>query len=95
MWLQADDIDRLTIVASYCHYAAQWKSIKALDIKLPPLPMPDRPSPAEMLRNPSAAMAWASAAAAAAKANGGDPLFAIRAVKARPTKSRKQVSESA
>jgi len=38
MWLQADDIDKLTIVASYCHYAAKFKEIAALDIKLPPLP---------------------------------------------------------
>ena len=90
MWLQADDIDKLTIVASYCHYAAKFKEIAALDIKLPPLPMPERPSPGDMMKNPSAAMAWASASAAAARANSGDPMFAVRAVKrTKPVKSRK------
>ena len=34
MWLQADDIGRMTIVGSYAHYAAAWQSIEALDIKL-------------------------------------------------------------
>ncbi|KAH8075220.1 methyltransferase domain-containing protein [Aureococcus anophagefferens] len=90
MWLQADDIDKLTIVASYCHYAAKFKEIAALDIKLPPLPMPERPSPGDMMKNPSAAMAWASASAAAARANSGDPMFAVRAVeRTKPAKSRK------
>ena len=89
MWLQADDIDKLTIVASYCHYAAKFKEIAALDIKLPPLPMPERPSPGDMMKNPSAAMAWASASAAAARANSGDPMFAVRAVKRTKPASRK------
>jgi hypothetical protein len=43
-----------------------------------------------MMKTPSAAMAWASASAAAARANSGDPMFAVRAVKrTKPTKSRK------
>ena len=33
MWLQADDIGRLTIVASYFHYSAIWSSIEAFDLK--------------------------------------------------------------
>ena len=89
MWLQADEIDKLTIVASYLHYAATWKSLAALDLALPKLALPARPSPGEMMKNPSTAVAWASATAAAQRANSGDPMFAVRAVKSRPTKSRR------
>ena len=35
MWLQADDIGRLTIVGSYYHYSAEWRSIEALDPRRP------------------------------------------------------------
>merc|ERR1712216_346876 len=43
MWLQADDIGRLTIVGSYYHYSAKWASIEALDIK-EMQQTPERPS---------------------------------------------------
>ena len=89
MWLQADDIGRMTIVASYFHYAAAWASIQALDIKIRDAggvpgqaPLPPRPSPMEILKNPSAALEWAAKqAAAAAGAMGGDPMYMVRAVK--------------
>ena len=35
--------ERLTIVGSYCHYSADWKSIEALDLK-DKQPTPKRPS---------------------------------------------------
>ena len=57
MWLQADDIGRLTIVGSYFHYAAEWKSIEALNIKLPNVEQPKRPSVQEIMSNPGAAFA--------------------------------------
>ncbi len=81
MWLQADDIERLTIVASYFHYSAEWSSIEALDVKLPQMQTPDRPSFGEIMSNPSKAFAWANTATAVAKMNSGDPLFVVKGVK--------------
>jgi hypothetical protein len=81
MWLQADDIGRLTIVSSYYHYAAEWSAIDALDIKLPPVDTPKRPTMQEIMANPSAAFAWASTVGAVTKMNGGDPMFVVRGVK--------------
>merc|ERR1711935_1107201 len=51
MWLQADDIGRLTIVGSYYHYSATWKKIEALDLK-EKQETPKRPSTAEIMSNP-------------------------------------------
>ena len=81
MWLQADDIGRMTIVASYFHYSAPWKSIEALDIKQPPMEVPERPSFAEMISDPGKGFAWMSTATSVAKANAGDPMFVVKAVK--------------
>ena len=81
MWLQADDIERLTIVASYYHYSAEWSSIEALDIKLPPMDTPERPSFGEMMSNPSKGFAWATTASFVAKMNSGDPMFVVKGVK--------------
>jgi SAM-dependent methyltransferase len=81
MWLQADDIGRMTIVASYFHYSAHWKSIEALDIKLPPMKTPERPDFSEMFNNPSIGWAWMSTAASVAKANAGDPMYVVKGIK--------------
>lgn len=81
MWLQADDIGRLTIVGSYFHYSAKWSTIQALDIKKPPLDTPKRPSFQEIMSDPAKGFAWASTAAAVAKANSGDPMFAVKGIK--------------
>uniref|UniRef100_A0A7S2RNP2 Methyltransferase type 11 domain-containing protein n=1 Tax=Eucampia antarctica TaxID=49252 RepID=A0A7S2RNP2_9STRA len=81
MWLQADDIGRLTIVGSYYHYSAKWSQIQALDIKRPPVDVPKRPSFQDMFSNPSKGFAWASTAAAVAKTNSGDPMFVVKGVK--------------
>jgi SAM-dependent methyltransferase len=81
MWLQADDIGRMTIVASYFHYSAQWKSIEALDIKLPPMKTPERPSFSEMFSNPSSGWAWMSTATSVAKSNAGDPMYVVKGIK--------------
>eukprot|EP00521_Asterionellopsis_glacialis_P017036 CAMPEP_0195290924 /NCGR_PEP_ID=MMETSP0707-20130614/6591_1 /TAXON_ID=33640 /ORGANISM="Asterionellopsis glacialis, Strain CCMP134" /LENGTH=334 /DNA_ID=CAMNT_0040351107 /DNA_START=68 /DNA_END=1075 /DNA_ORIENTATION=+ len=81
MWLQADDIERLTIVGSYFHYAAQWTSMEALDIQLPPMETPARPSFGEMFQNPTTGFAWMNTAAAVAKSNAGDPLFVVKGIK--------------
>jgi SAM-dependent methyltransferase len=80
MWLQADDIGRLTIVGSYYNYSADWKSIEALDIK-EKLPVPERPSTAEIMKNPSLGLAWMTAAGAVQKNNGGDPMYVVKGVK--------------
>ncbi len=77
MWLQADDIGRLSIVGSYFHYSAEWKKIDALDIKLPPVDTPERPSVGDIMKDPSKAFAWASTAGAVAKMNSGDPMFVV------------------
>lgn len=81
MWLQADDIERLTIVASYFHYSAEWSSIEALDVKLPQMKTPERPSFNEIMSNPSKAFAWANTATEVAKMNSGDPMFVVKGVK--------------
>jgi SAM-dependent methyltransferase len=81
LWLQADDIDRLTIVASYFHYAASWSSLEAIDIIPEKQLLPERPSMQEMLSNPSKGFAWMNTASAVQKGNSGDPMFVIRAVK--------------
>ena len=81
MWLQADDIERLTIVASYFHYSANWSLIEALDIKLPPVQTPERPRFGDIMSNPSKAFAWASTASAVAKMNSGDPMFVVKGIK--------------
>jgi SAM-dependent methyltransferase len=57
MWLQADDIARLTIVASYFHYSAKWESIEALDHK-EKLENPTRLSAMDLIRNPALGMTW-------------------------------------
>jgi hypothetical protein len=80
MWLKADDIGRLTIVGSYFHYSAPWQSIEAIDLK-PKLITPVRPSPGEIFSNPALGMAWMSSATAVAKANAGDPMFVVKAIK--------------
>ena len=77
MWLQADDIGRLSIIGSYYHYAAEWESIDALDIKISPVDTPQRPSMQEIMKDPSKAFAWASTAGAVAKMNSGDPMFVV------------------
>jgi ubiquinone/menaquinone biosynthesis C-methylase UbiE len=79
MWLQADDIGRLTIVASYFHYSAAWKSIEALDLK-DLQQVPERPSVGEILKNPAIGMAWMSAASAVTKTNAGDPMFVVKGI---------------
>jgi len=80
MWLQADDIGRLTIVGSYFHYSAKWTTIEAIDLK-DRLPMPKRPSAGDLMKNPSLGLAWMNAASAVAKHNQGDPMFAVKGVK--------------
>lgn len=80
MWLQADDIGRLTIVGSYYHYSAEWTSIEALDLK-EMQDTPARPSAAEVFRNPASLTAWMNTAAAVAKNNQGDPMFVVKGVK--------------
>jgi len=81
MWLQADDIGRMALIGSYFHYTAEWCSIEAMDLKLPNLKTPERPSAQQIFQNPSSAFAWASAASAVAKSNSGDPMFVVKAVK--------------
>ncbi|KAL7543387.1 hypothetical protein ACHAXR_013342 [Thalassiosira sp. AJA248-18] len=80
MWLQADDIGRLTIVGSYYHYAAKWASIEALDIK-ETQQTPERPAAGDIMKNPSLGLAWMTAASAVAKNNQGDPMFVVKGVK--------------
>ena len=55
MWLQADDIGRLTIVGSYYHYSARWSTIEALDLK-DTQPMPARPTAGDLMKT----RRWAS-----------------------------------
>jgi len=80
MWLQADDIGRLTIVGSYYNYSAKWQSIEALDLK-EKQPTPDRPSAAALFSNPALGMAWMNTASAVAKNNQGDPMFVVKGLK--------------
>lgn len=81
MWLQADDIGRMTIVASYFHYSAKWDSIEALDIIPAKMETPERPSVGDMFSDPSKGWAWMSTASAVQKANSGDPMYVVRAEK--------------
>jgi SAM-dependent methyltransferase len=80
MWLQADDIGRLTIVASYFHYSAAWASIEAFDIKEKQT-APTRPSVTDIMANPAMGLAWMTTASAVAKMNQGDPMFVVKGVK--------------
>jgi SAM-dependent methyltransferase len=80
MWLQADDIGRLTIVASYYNYSADWRAVEALDIK-EKLPLPERPPAFDVMKNPALLSAWMAAAGAVSKNNGGDPMFVVKGVK--------------
>jgi SAM-dependent methyltransferase len=80
MWLQANDIGRLTIVASYFYYGATWESIEALDLKEMQA-TPPRPSTGEVFSNPASLTAWMNVAAAVAKNNQGDPMFVVKGVK--------------
>jgi SAM-dependent methyltransferase len=81
MWLQADDIGRMTIVASYFHYTAKWASIEALDLIGQRLLTPERPTLQEMFSNPAAGFAWMNTASSVAKSNSGDPMFAVKGTK--------------
>ncbi|CAB9525229.1 Methyltransferase domain [Seminavis robusta] len=81
MWLQADDIGRMTIVGSYFHYTAKWNRIEALDILPEKVERPKAPSMTEILQNPSSGFAWMTTAAAVQKQNTGDPMFVVKAVK--------------
>ena len=73
MWLNADDIGRLTIVGSYFHYSEGWKGIEALDI----LERKEvvRPSFMDVIKDPSRAFLYAG------DVIGGDPMFVVRATK--------------
>ena len=77
MWLQADDIGRLTITASYFHYAAEWASIEAWDLIDKPK-VPKAPSAGEIFSNPSIGLAWMNSAISS---NQGDPMFVVKGVK--------------
>ena len=82
MWLQADDIDRLTIVASYFHYSSGgWSGIEALDLK-EKQEVPKRPSAQDIFKDPTVGLAWMNSAAAVQKTNAGDPMFVVKATKA-------------
>jgi len=91
MWLQADAIDKITIVASYFHYSQygdgdndakfKWSSIESFDLKEEELEVPGRPKFGDMLSNPALGLAWMNSASAVQKANNGDPLFVVKATK--------------
>ena len=81
MWLQADDIGRMTIVASYFHYTAKWESIEALDIIPDKLNAPQRPKMEEILKDPAKGWAWMNTVAAVNKANAGDPMYVVKGIK--------------
>ena len=81
MWLQADDIGRMTIVASYFHYSAKWESIAALDILPEKLDTPKAPGIGEILQNPAKGWAWMSAASAVQQQNTGDPMYVVKGIK--------------
>lgn len=80
-WLQEDDIGRMSIVGSYYHYSAEWSSIEALDIKLPPVDQPKKPSFGEIFKEPGKAAAWMNAAAVVNQMNNGDPMYIVKGVK--------------
>ena len=42
---------------------------------------PERPSPADILKNPSLGLAWMNAASAVAQSNAGDPMYVVRGTK--------------
>ena len=44
VWLQADDIGRLSIVGSYFYHSAPWSLMEAWDLKPEPQKAPERPS---------------------------------------------------
>jgi len=79
MWLQADDIGRMTIVGSYFHYSAVWSEIEALYVTEQPGQAPKRPSFGELFKNPSAGLAYATTMST--MVNTGDPLFMVKAMK--------------
>jgi SAM-dependent methyltransferase len=86
MWLETDDIGRITIVASYFHYSSyttesMWKSIVALDLSPPRLRPPVRPNLQDILTDPTQGWAWMNTVAAVNKANAADPLLVVKAVK--------------
>jgi SAM-dependent methyltransferase len=81
MWLQADDIGRMTIVASYFHYTAPWASIEAVDIIPAKMNAPERPNVSDIFANPAKGWAWMSTVGAVNKANSGDPMFVVKAEK--------------
>lgn len=81
-WLQADDLDRLTLVASYFHYSSQgWSLLEALDLKDATQALPKRPSAQEIFKNPAVGLAWMNSASAVQRSNAGDPMFVIKGVK--------------
>lgn len=81
-WLQGDDLDRLTLVASYFHYSSSgWSLLEALDIKDATQQTPKRPSAKEIFANPAAGLAWMNSAAAVQRNNAGDPMFVVKGVK--------------
>jgi SAM-dependent methyltransferase len=80
MWLQADDIGKLTIVASYFHYSAAWSTIEALDLK-EVQELPQRPSAGDIFSNPALGLAWMTSASAVQKNNQGDPMYAVKGAK--------------
>jgi SAM-dependent methyltransferase len=82
-WLQGDDLDRITLVASYFYYSTSrgWAKLEALDLKDAPLELPKRPSTREILANPALGLAWMNSAAAVQRSNAGDPMFVVKAVK--------------
>ena len=81
IWLQEDDIGRLSIVGSYFHYSDRpWQRIEALDLK-EKLVAPERPPLSQMFSQPAVGFAWMSSASAVAKTNQGDPMFVVKGVK--------------
>jgi len=82
MWLNADDIGRMTIVASYFHYSANWTGgIEALDIIPTRQETPKAPSMKDLLSDPVKGFAWMTAASAVQKQNSGDPMYVVKAMK--------------
>ena len=81
-WLQADDLDRLTLVASYFHYSSTgWSKLEALDLKDAPTELPSKPSMKDLFANPAAGMAWMKSVAAIQERNNSDPMFVLKGIK--------------
>ena len=80
IWLQADDIGRLTLIGSFFHYTANWSIVEAYDLR-PKVQTPARPSPTELITNPSLGMAWMNSVTAINKLNSGDPMYLVRGMK--------------